>query len=66
MIFDCDGVLIDSEPIAVAILRQYLSDLGVPMPGDEVHHRFTGWTTTQIAEAIAVEFGVQVPADWAP
>ncbi len=66
VIFDCDGVLIDSEPIAVAILCRDLAELGVPMPEDEVHHRFTGWTTTQIAEAIAAEFGVPVPADWAP
>ncbi len=66
VIFDCDGVLIDSEPIAVAILRQDLAVLGVTMREDEVHHRFTGWSTTQIAEAMVAEFGVPVPADWVP
>src|SRR3546814_6210093 len=30
----------------------------------EVHHRFGGWTTTQVAETVAAETGVPVPGDW--
>ncbi|NDA56160.1 MAG: HAD family hydrolase, partial [Betaproteobacteria bacterium] len=28
ILFDCDGVLVDSEPITLDVLRQYLNDLG--------------------------------------
>jgi hypothetical protein len=31
IIFDCDGVLVDSEPIAHGLLAQMMTDLGHPM-----------------------------------
>ncbi len=64
IIFDCDGVLIDSEPIAVAILVEDLLELGLRISDEEAHHRFTGWQTTQIAEAVSAETGVPAPEDW--
>lgn len=64
VIFDCDGVLIDSETIAVAILKHDLDAVGLTMSVEEAHHRFTGWTTVQIAEEVARVTGTPVPADW--
>lgn len=64
IIFDCDGVLIDSEPIAVAILTRDLREFGLSLSDHEAHHRFTGWSSRLIAEAVAVETGVPVPPDW--
>lgn len=64
VIFDCDGVLIDSEPIAVAILARDLTELGLCLTEAEAHHRFTGWKTTQIAETVSADTGVPVPGDW--
>ncbi len=63
IIFDCDGVLIDSERIAVAILTEDLAALGLRLSVEEVHHRYTGWTTQQIA-ASAEAAGFAVPEDW--
>lgn len=34
LIFDCDGVLVDSEPVSIAVLLDMLSHLGVTM-GEE-------------------------------
>lgn len=64
IIFDCDGVLIDSETIAVAILAEDLVELGLRLGVAEVHRRFTGWTSRQIAETVSSETGVPVPPDW--
>ena len=35
LIFDCDGVLVDSEPLANAILAEMLTSLGRPMTTEE-------------------------------
>ena len=64
IIFDCDGVLIDSEPIAVAILIEDLLELGLRTTQEEAHHRFTGWASTEIAAAVSAETGVPVPDGW--
>jgi HAD superfamily hydrolase (TIGR01509 family) len=42
IIFDCDGVLIDSEPIASSTLAASLRHAGVPISAEEAHARFTG------------------------
>ena len=42
VIFDCDGVLVDSEAIALDVVRQTLAGLGLPLGLDEVRERFLG------------------------
>ncbi|EDP64470.1 hydrolase, putative [alpha proteobacterium BAL199] len=64
VVFDCDGVLIDSERLAVAILRDDLTEFGLRLSEEEVHHRFTGWLTAQIAVTVAAETGMAIPPDW--
>lgn len=64
VIFDCDGVLIDSERIAVVMLAEDLRELGLRVSPGEAHHRFTGWTTAQVAETVSIETGTAVPGDW--
>lgn len=64
VIFDCDGVLIDSERIAVVMLADDLRELGLRISPGEAHHRFTGWTTAQVAETVSMETGAPVPGDW--
>lgn len=64
IIFDCDGVLIDSETIAVVILSEDLRELGLAVSAEQAHHRFVGWTSSQIAECVSQETGVPVPLDW--
>jgi beta-phosphoglucomutase-like phosphatase (HAD superfamily) len=42
VIFDCDGVLIDSEPIASSTMAKTLEDFGVTMSAADAHRIFTG------------------------
>jgi HAD superfamily hydrolase (TIGR01509 family) len=44
VIFDCDGVLIDSEPIANRVWQAELRSLGIDLPLREVMARFVGRT----------------------
>ena len=50
LIFDCDGVLVDSEPIAVRTHVVIGADLGWPLTESEVIRRFVGRSTTSIGE----------------
>jgi HAD superfamily hydrolase (TIGR01509 family) len=68
VIFDCDGVLVDSEPIANRVLAGQLRNVGVSIPESEVMRRFVGKTRNQCL-ALAVEIrGRELPerfgADW--
>ncbi len=44
VIFDCDGVLVDTERLSVRIDGRVLADLGLPMTEQEVIDRFVGRT----------------------
>ncbi|MDV6319677.1 HAD-IA family hydrolase [Chromohalobacter sp. HP20-39] len=63
LIFDCDGVLVDSEVIAEAVLRErladWLPDLSI---GDELHHAL-GMTTEAILDHLAARSVHALPDD---
>ncbi|MCC9309701.1 HAD family hydrolase [Kitasatospora sp. RB6PN24] len=64
VIFDCDGVLIDSEPLGVAVDKVALADLGLPMTEQEIIDSFVGHshgTKTAVLEGL---LGRSLPADW--
>lgn len=54
LIFDCDGVLIDSEPVASRVLWQSLTRAGIEISHRDVHVRFTGSSESE-AKRICVE-----------
>ena len=49
VIFDCDGVLVDSEPISNRLLAEHLTEIGLPMTTEESVELFMGrhWSDTQ-------------------
>jgi HAD superfamily hydrolase (TIGR01509 family) len=55
VIFDCDGVLVDSERIAVRIDVQMLAELGWPLSEEEVVERFMGRTQADVLAMIEAE-----------
>lgn len=60
VIFDCHGVLVDSEPIAVRVHSAVLSALGRPIGEAEVIERFVGRSTKSINELVEdSRYGVQ-------
>jgi HAD superfamily hydrolase (TIGR01509 family) len=64
VIFDCDGVLVDSEKIAVKIDVKLLADLGWPMPEEEVVERFVGRSHADMTAAIERHLGRPLPRGW--
>ena len=64
VIFDCDGVLVDSEPISVRYDVELFAELGVPMSEAEVIDRFVGRSTEVIVAAIEDRLGRPLPERW--
>lgn len=64
MLFDCDGVLVDSEPIANRILTEDLNSIGLAMSYREVCDAFVGLTLERCLELIAERLGRPAPADF--
>ena len=62
-IFDCDGVLVDSEPLSMKVDVQILAEHGVAMSEADAHSRFVGKTFTAMLDEISREHGVSFPAD---
>ncbi|WP_335934995.1 HAD family hydrolase [Streptomyces sp. PTD5-9] len=64
VIFDCDGVLVDSERIAVRVQVALGAELGWPLTEDEVVDRFIGRSHAAIRDQIAARLGGQTAAIW--
>jgi HAD superfamily hydrolase (TIGR01509 family) len=57
VIFDCDGVLVDTEPIAVRVTAQVLTGLGWPLTEQEVVERFVGRSRASISVDLLAHLG---------
>ena len=55
VIFDCDGVLVDSEPISFAVLREMLSDAGLSFTESWAYENFLGKSMASITAMVARE-----------
>jgi HAD superfamily hydrolase (TIGR01509 family) len=64
VIFDCDGVLIDSETICAAAHAEALQRLGIPLGYDDLIRRFTGVPDRAMYAVIEREFCCALPADY--
>ena len=64
VIFDCDGVLVDSERLSVRVETEYLAELGWPLTEAEIIERFMGQTSEYMDEAIEAQLGSRLPGDW--
>ncbi|HET6867938.1 MAG TPA: HAD family hydrolase [Solirubrobacteraceae bacterium] len=64
VIFDCDGVLVDSEPIAVRIDVEMLAEVGVTMTTQEVIERFVGRSPEVILAETEARLGRPLPEEW--
>jgi HAD superfamily hydrolase (TIGR01509 family) len=62
VIFDCDGVLVDSERLAVRTEAQILASLGWPLTEAEVVDRFVGRSAEYMHAQIEQQLGR--PVDW--
>lgn len=63
VLFDCDGVLVDSEPASFDLLGEDLARHGLPLSRDEMETHFIGGTIRGVAEK-ARGLGADLPATW--
>lgn len=63
IIFDCDGVLVDSEPLSMRVDVHILAENGILISEAEAHARFVGKTFAALIDEMAREHGVAFPAD---
>ncbi len=61
VIFDCDGVLVDTEPVANAVLKEELDAIGLEMPLEEVIRTFVGRSRSDCLEIAARLRGAALP-----
>ncbi|MFD8529374.1 HAD family hydrolase [Streptosporangium canum] len=64
VIFDNDGVLVDSEPTAHRVLSGYLTELGFPFTLEESYRYFLGNAARNIHAVVADRYGGTLPADF--
>jgi beta-phosphoglucomutase-like phosphatase (HAD superfamily) len=57
IIFDCDGVLVDSEVISCRVHAEVLTRYGYPITAEQVHRRFLGRSAHDAAVEIERELG---------
>ncbi|HEX5328395.1 MAG TPA: HAD-IA family hydrolase [Acetobacteraceae bacterium] len=64
VIFDCDGVLIDSEPVVNRVVAAELTRLGWSMTAEESCARFLGLDLDAMVPLIETRLGHRLPAGW--
>jgi HAD superfamily hydrolase (TIGR01509 family) len=64
VLFDCDGVLVDSEPITGGVLRDMLEELGWKLSLQESMALFIGKTVRDEAALIEAHTGVPLTDAW--
>jgi HAD superfamily hydrolase (TIGR01509 family) len=64
VIFDCDGVLIDSERLAVPIDAIMLRHFGIEIPESEIIDRFVGRSPSALTEFVSERLGRELSDDW--
>lgn len=64
IIFDNDGVLVDSEPISNRILAGYLTELGHPTSYEESIRDYMGSAMHRVHELVLERSGQRLPADF--
>lgn len=64
VLFDCDGVLVDSEPITNGVLRQMLGEAGWVLSAAECEHIFIGKAVRDERTRIERETGKPLTEDW--
>jgi beta-phosphoglucomutase-like phosphatase (HAD superfamily) len=64
VVFDCDGVLVDSEVISCRVHAEMLTRHGYPITSDEVLARFLGVSDREERLIIEAELGRSLPDDF--
>ena len=64
IIFDCDGVLIDSEIVVCRIAAEELTRIGYPITTEQVIQRFAGRPDREMRAEIESDWGKPLPSEY--
>jgi len=65
IIFDCDGVLVDSEPIGSRVFAALLTEIGLPTTPEESARDYTGRSMASCMAMVRERLGRPLPDDFA-
>jgi FGGY-family pentulose kinase/HAD superfamily hydrolase (TIGR01509 family) len=63
IIFDCDGVLVDSENLAMGALLEIVAEAGLKLDAKEAQGRFLGRSLASIREILESHYGLTLTGD---
>ncbi|MBT5267571.1 MAG: HAD family phosphatase [Rhodospirillaceae bacterium] len=64
VIFDCDGVLVDSEPIVFAVFVESLRPFGIELSVEEAVRRYKGHRLRENRQQLLRDYGIDMPESW--
>lgn len=64
VIFDCDGVLVDSEPMVNRIFAEMLTEIGLPITYEETVQKFVGKSLADCLKIVERSLGRPIPANF--
>ena len=64
VLFDCDGVLVDSEPLTNGVLRDMLGELGWVMTVEQCMTQFVGKAVMDEVTTIEARTGFKMTEEW--
>ena len=64
IIFDCDGVLVDSESIASSIFAETLATYGYKISKEESIKKFTGVSEYEARQMVLKEAAINIPENY--
>jgi len=65
IIFDCDGVLVDSEIVSFEAEAEVFGEIGITLTAQDLLGRFLGMSSASMFAIIEREHGVKLPLDFA-
>lgn len=60
VIFDCDGVVVDSESLAIATLAEFLQGIGLPVGEAYVYRAFLGRSWSAVQARLQADYGLRL------
>ena len=60
IVFDCDGVLVDSEPLALRVLLQTITEAGAKIDAAEAHDAFLGRSLASVCKLLHHEHRIHI------
>src|SRR5882724_6318034 len=65
VIFDCDGVLVDSEIVSFKVEAEMFAEIGIGLTAHDLLTRFLGTSSASMFAIIEQENDIKLPADFA-